>query len=97
MKNFKVGDPVFWKSQSGGYSKEKFGNIHYIIPPNESVLTQNHSNNFNPGYYGKYTQMFDGGLPRDHESYIVIVPSKSGKGKSKIYWPRVSALNHTKP
>jgi hypothetical protein len=29
---------------------------------------------------------------RDHESYVVRVPSKSGRGRGTYYWPVVSKL-----
>jgi hypothetical protein len=31
-------------------------------------------------------------LPRNHESYLIHIPSKSGKGDGRMYWPRVSTL-----
>jgi hypothetical protein len=32
------------------------------------------------------------GLARQHESYIVRVPSRTGAGKGRNYWPLVSQL-----
>jgi len=89
MAEFKIGDNVEWESTSFGSTTQKHGRIVAVIPPN-----------CGPGeYIEKASAAADGaryasgggpGLPRDHESYIVHVPS--GKGKGKLYWPRVKNL-----
>lgn len=92
MKNLKLGDHVNWESQAGGSTKKKSGTVHYIVPKGSAATDRFHVEKYNPGYYPKHKQMFDGTIPRDHESYVIIVPSKSGRGKCKLYWPHVSKL-----
>lgn len=92
MSKFKIGDSVEWESQAGGSKTKKQGKIHYVVPENNSATQRKHIEKYNPGYPPKHNQMFDGLNPRNHESYIVIVESKSGKGKCKLYWPHASKL-----
>lgn len=33
------------------------------------------------------------GMSRNHKSYVIEVPNKSGRGKAKRYWPVVSLLS----
>ena len=68
---FKIGDIVTWRSQSSSYYKTKIGNIKAVVPAGESA-----------GNYGYQADMV---LPRNHESYLVLV-------KNKLYWPRVCHL-----
>jgi hypothetical protein len=74
--NMKIKDKVTWKSQSGSYWKTKIGTISEVVPAGKM-----------PALTGSWSLS----LPRNHESYIVHVPSpKFGVGK--YYWPRVSGL-----
>jgi len=87
---FKKGDIVTWSSQAGGVMTEKTGKIIGVLQPKESPYISNYRWNeckFNPSA----KRMFDG-CPRDHESYIIQVETKTGKGKPRLYWPRVSGL-----
>jgi hypothetical protein len=87
-EKFKLGDTVRWTSQAGGHVRTKQGKIVELVP---SEL---------PGSLRELEQMFPDcsvasthghGYPRNHESYIVRVPSGT-KAKDRLYWPRVSAL-----
>ena len=73
-KTFKVGDRVKWKSHSQGIWKEKEGAVSQIVKAGDV-----------PNEILRC-----GSLPRNHESYVVAVPSE--RGNPKLYWPRVSAL-----
>lgn len=89
---FKVGDKVLWESQSSGSRTTKEGTVYKVIPPgatpyiNEPTLLT----------FPYHKLLFDG-MPRNHESYLVVVPGgKTSNAKPKLYWPRVSHLrpNH---
>lgn len=73
---FSVGDKVYWKSQSQGYTKVKEGMVVEVVAegdrPNQWL--------FHDLYKG-----IGCGRSRDHESYVVKV-------KSKHYWPLVAHL-----
>ena len=78
----KINDKVRWSSTSNGSTTAKTGTIVHVVPAKGQINTvERHS-------YG----LEGGGLPRDHESYVVHVPGVTGKGKGKWYWPRVSQL-----
>ena len=84
-KMFKRGDVVVWSSQSGGFHKEKSGTVVEVVRPHRLP-------NFKDmGYQHNARPPHDPGSPRNHESYLVLVPPK-GKGKGTLYWPRASAL-----
>ena len=92
-KKFRRGDKVRWKSQSGGTTLEKDGEVEFIIPINKHPkifcleLWECH----------RYHMMFkDEGFSRDHESYLVCVHPVKGKALPKLYWPHVSLLEHNK-
>lgn len=89
-KNFIVGDMVSWRSQARGSNIEKIGKVIAIIPSkiHYTKVMPNIRNSPCP-----WNIQFDG-YPRNHESYLVEVSSKSGRGKPKLYWPRVSSLWH---
>ena len=82
----KIGMKVRWSSGSGGYYTEKLGIIEAVVPAGES-----------PRCYAEQLAVKHGikapvlGLARDHESYLVRVPTKTEKA-GKLYWPRVAAL-----
>jgi len=72
----KFGDKVKWSSQANGSRKEKTGIVVEVVPAGRYPSGVGHAD----------------GRPRDHESYLVKVPTKSGKGMGKFYWPRVKDL-----
>lgn len=85
---FKVGDKVRWTSQSQGYVREKRGKVVAAIQAHEHPMetaAQLAETGFNDAWIA-YS------LPRNHESYLVAVPTKSGRGKPRLYWPLVSLL-----
>jgi hypothetical protein len=54
---------------------------------------------FSPQWQTKYHNVSVPGygiLPRNHESYVIAVPAKTSKGKTKLYWPVVSLLEEVK-
>ncbi len=75
-QTFKVGDQVSWSSQSGGYVKSKSGTVAEVVPAKRSPSREL----FDALYKGAGV-----GLPRDHQSYVVMVGSRP-------YWPRALAL-----
>ena len=85
MSRFSVGDKVAWRSQSSGFTTNKIGTVVAVIP--SGVDRRGHV----PNEYQFCEQMFNA-LFRDGESYIVHVPTRSGKGHGQLYWPRVSGL-----
>lgn len=86
MENFKVGDTVQWASSANGYWKEKKGIVESVIPAggNPQIYATRVAEK-----YGRRTPHL--GYPRDHVSYIVRVPSKTG-GVGKFYRPHVALL-----
>lgn len=82
---FKVGDKVRWQSQSSSSMTEKVGEIVAVVPSNESLR-------YFRTIIGKYRRLGVFGMSRNHESYLVAVPSKTGRGKPVLYWPRVRHL-----
>lgn len=81
-KRFKVGDNVKWMSQAQGCATVKYGVVLGVIPA---------GGDFPPLAEDGRVSHYGGGDPRNHESYLVEVPSKKD-GKPHLYWPRVSAL-----
>lgn len=75
---FEIGQQVRWRSQAGGYAKEKRGEIILVIPAGsplpKSVVHAPKSKCHNPGG------------PRDHESYVVRTVD------GRLYWPRTDRL-----
>ena len=86
----KIGDIVEWKSQAGGYSKRKLGKIVNIVPPHKGPLKYIVEAKEATG--ASFSSTAGYGMSRDHESYVVHVPSKTGKGKGTLYWPKVRNL-----
>ena len=82
MMAFKLGDTVYWISQSQGRRTEKIGDVVEIVPADVSLSQTRFADRFKKP-----------GDPRNDESYIVCVGPKPGsKAKPKYYWPRVSSL-----
>ena len=84
-----LGDEVSWESQAGGCTARKQGMVIAVVPPKgkpADVL---------PDYAGsKYRTSIDprslGNRPE--ESYVVLVPGKTSRAMSMMYWPLVSKL-----
>ena len=73
---FSLGSKVSWSSQARGSRTTKVGEVVEVVPPGGHPDRE------------KFPQLHSGagvGLPRDHESYVVIA-------NRRYYWPRVSAL-----
>ena len=87
MQKFKLGDKVKWKSSASGTWKEKTGEIVYIVKENIEHPTRK----WLELKFKASAAPLDEAWPRDHESYIVRVPSGT-KAKDKLYWPLVSKL-----
>jgi len=86
MSTFTVGDKVAWASQSAGTEKRKTGEVVAVLRPGEDPLRNPQCD---PGPFCA-THRFGGGMPRKHESYVILVQ----EGNRRIlYWPRVSALS----
>jgi len=88
MKKFKLGDKVKWWSSF----KDKQGEIVLVIP----IMEPPYRMDLEKHFPGCTAAAIDGGSRRDHESYIVRVPSGT-KAKDKMYWPRVSKLELVHP
>ena len=86
----KIGDIVAWKSTSSGVEKEKRGKIVNIVPPHKGPLKYIVEAKEETG--AAFSSSAGPGMSRDHESYVVHVPSKTGKGKGTLYWPKVRNL-----
>jgi len=73
--SFQIGNKVQWCSSSNGRTKAKEGVVVEIVPagavPSRSWLQLHRGSGI--------------GMPRDHESYVVIANRKQ-------YWPRVNKL-----
>ena len=77
---FSVGDMLEWASQSNGSTTKKVGRVETIIPPGKRLSEE------------QRREADASGSPRNHISYVVRVPNKSGLGKGKLYWPRANQL-----
>lgn len=97
-----LGDEVEWTSQAGGNSKTKRGTIVAIVPAGWYPFVDQ----WNRGKVGLkapyHTERIQGvfhtstlgrGYAREKESFLVSVPTKTGKGRPRLYWPRVSQLS----
>lgn len=89
---FKIGDKVEWTSSAAGTTKTKQGSVIAVLPeggmPRDVIRLEEQR---------LYKVMVDArSLYRNHESYLVSVPTKSGRGRPRLYWPRVSALKLVK-
>ena len=80
---FKLGQQVEWTSQANGCTRTKRGTIVRVIGSGQP---------FNAREFPGLQKGAPTGLPRQHESYIVHVPTKTGLGKGRHYWPLVSQL-----
>jgi hypothetical protein len=90
---FKFGDKVEWSSQARGSEKKKKGIIVEVVPAGTwPSKTLDRLRGSVSSIKVRYRVMFDGGLPRKSDSYLVAVPPKTSRGKPFLYWPRTSAL-----
>ena len=83
LYDFKLGDNVRWVSHSRGKWLEKAGKIIEVVPPQRGVMLDKYKDKYNLNSFSK-------GMPRLHESYVVAVPTETGK--PKLYWPRANQL-----
>jgi hypothetical protein len=86
MVKMKIGDKVTWTSQAGGYEKRKTGQVIAIVPARKCARFVARDNGYD------WPEVSDFGFTRNHESYLVLVGVMPGLGRSRLYWPRVSAL-----
>lgn len=76
---------VKWTNRGVDHS----GTIVAVVPANSHFLTSNIEASRRTGCTALQTP----GSQRDHESYVVHVPTVSGKGKGRLYWPNVKRLD----
>lgn len=74
----KVGDEVWWESQSAGSRRTKVGTIVGVVPAG--------------GRPTEFWAVV-GARPRDHESYVVRARyADQPGGRTRLYWPRKGLL-----
>lgn len=95
-EQYQIGETVEWSSSAAGTTKQKRGVIVAVVPADYIKMTVLL---LGADYASRYSIQFDGHtcLYRFKESYLVAVPTKSGRGKAKLYWPRTSALRKVQP
>lgn len=79
---YAVGETVKWTSQANGNVTEKVGVVEAVIPPRQYLNEAQRRQVDAPC-----------GARRDMESYLVRVPTKSGRGKGRLYWPHARLLS----
>lgn len=84
-ERLRVGDWVSWESQAAGSWTEKRGQIVAEIPAGISFWQWKANNGFDTSKYGRGWDSETN--QRKEVSYLVAVPSKTGRGKPKLYWP----------
>lgn len=89
-EQYQIGQTVEWSSQANGTRKQKRGVVVAVVPRDRTPRTVIPTSPAIPQSYKLILDTRSGS--RNHESYIVAVPSKSGRGKVQLYWPRTSAL-----
>ena len=78
---FTVGQQVTWSSQAGGFTRTKTGPVEQVVAPGGMPDRT------------RFPQLSkEAAAPRDHQSYVIVVPGKTAKSAGKAYWPRVAAL-----
>ena len=95
---FKQGDPVWWLSQAGGYTKKRHGIVVAVVGVGERATDAFYRYyqpdvlrlGVHPLTLGDTEFYYSGGLPRKHESYLVLV--QDGNKKPLVFWPVVSKL-----
>lgn len=91
MQTFMLGDEVKWVSSASGTTKNKEGEVVYVVKEGRKRPTSK----WLELMFQASAVPIDGVWPRDHESYIVRVRGNTSKQKAKLYWPRVSKLEKT--
>lgn len=89
---FKIGDCVSWESQSSGYSTKKVGTVVAVVRGCGKDAITDRLDRFIPKELRETTKILFDGWQRPEDCYIIVVRPKSGKGKSRLYCPQVSAL-----
>jgi hypothetical protein len=86
---FAIGDEVEWRSSANGSTRTKRGKIVAIVGPSGNPYIALKATN--PELADRLR--LDAGLPRQHTSYVVLVPTGlNGGGRGKLYWPIASKL-----
>lgn len=92
IKKLSAGDTVRWSSQAGGRTTSKKGFIRAIVPAGVDFATI-----FNKlPEASQYISEYGGGIPRNVESYIIVVPGKTKRQSPRAYWPVPSILQLVK-
>ena len=86
--NFENGEKVTWFSQAGGNTRQKTGYIYAEVPARTDAGDLIRA----AEVAGTHRSTYGGGIPRNHTSYLVVVPAKTSKGKPILYWPVTSKL-----
>lgn len=96
---FEVGNTVEWTSQANGRHITKRGVIVSTIPANTRPIKSRALQKAREGAGklgldkpGIVARTDFGGMARNHESYVVLVPTDNPNRSSRLYWPRVNAL-----
>ena len=87
-----LGKKVTWSSQSAGYTKEKTGFVVLVVPANRiaNIMWEDLPEEERLKYT-KPKKLFASTM-RTVTSYVVAVPTPSGKGRPNLYWPLTSTL-----
>jgi len=86
--DLKVGEPVSWSSQAGGNVRHKTGFVFAEIPSKTDAGNVIRA----AEQAGTHRSTYGGGIPRNHVSYVIVVPAKTSKGLPVLYWPVASNL-----
>lgn len=86
----KLGDNVKWSSTSNGITKTKTGVIVAVVPSYDKPDKHIEAATEQTG--ASFSSSAGPGMARNHESYVVHVQTKTGKGKGTLYWPKVRNL-----
>lgn len=86
---FLVGDMVEWRSQAGGNTRTKRGEVVAVIRPGQSPRDAVNTLLRAGGVRSKY----GGGIARRGTSYLVVVPPKSSRALGTLYWPLADKLS----
>lgn len=91
--NFKVGDMVNWKSQSGGYSKRKQGKIVMVLV--EKDCPANIANHRFPHHKRMFDELSLPGRNTKKAYFVEVTGGKTEKAIPKLYMPYPSKLRLT--
>lgn len=87
---FEIDSIVEWSSQANGTMKAKRGKVVCVVP--KKVKPLDALNQIHPLGFPYKSHVDPRSYSRNHESYLVAVPTKKGRGRLRLYWPRVSQL-----